>query len=119
MAVSNEIILLESRTERRAGLSLGMMSALRTSSGEKVNVIKQLASHWRDFGLLLEFDDNGATLDTIEKKRSYDPDACCQEMMGLWLQGRGRRQPPTRELLVELLQDCDMKSLAEKVDNWQ
>ena len=82
-------------------------------------MIKRVASRWKEFGLLLEFDDNGETLAAIEKKYVRDPDDCCQEMMRKWVDGEGTKQPVTRELLVELLQDCRLSALAEQVENCQ
>ena len=89
---------------------------MTTESGEKINVIKLMASHWKEFGTLLDFDNFGATLANIERKRHFDPEACCEEMMERWLKGKGR-QPASRELLVELLQDCELTVLAEQVEH--
>lgn len=95
-----------------------MLCSMTAESGEKINVIKLMASHWKEFGTLLDFDDSGATLANIEWKRHFDPEACCQEMMERWLKGKGR-QPASRELLVELLQDCELTVLAEQVEHSQ
>ena len=93
-----------------------LLKSLKTKSGEKISIIKQVAPHWTDFALGLDFDPTGTTIQTIEKKRLYDPEACCKEMMEMWLEGKGR-QPATWELLVEILRDCDLNVLAKEVED--
>ena len=94
-----------------------LLTSLKTKSGEKISVIKEVAPHWTKFALGLDFDPNGTTIQTIERKRPTDPEACCQEMLEMWLQGKGR-QPATWKLLVEILHDfCDLNVLANKIED--
>ena len=52
---------------------------------------------------------------TIGRKYHGVPEACCEEIMELWLRGRGR-QPATLNLLVDILYDCDLIALAQEVE---
>ena len=85
---------------------------MKTESSRKINIIQQVAPHWKDFTYLLDFEPS--TIWSIEQKYRYDPEACSREVMQMWLRGRGR-QPATWKQLVETLRDCDLASLAEKV----
>ena len=63
----------------------------------------------------MEFDDDGRKLDLIEaNQRVNGPAACCTEMFQTWLKGAGR-QPASWDIVVELLEDCEQKYLAQQV----
>ena len=95
-------------------MTLRLLGNLKTKSNGRINIIQQVAPHWHDFATNLDFDPNGTTMQTIEQKYRYDPEACCRETMQLWLKGMGR-QPATFELLVEILTDCNLIVLAQNV----
>ena len=97
-------------------VSLFTLSNLKGKSGEKINIIKSVAPVWSQFALHLDFDPDGTTIQTIEKKCRPDPTACCEEMMRLWLKGMGSRQPVTWKLIVEILSDTELKVLAKQVE---
>ena len=99
----------------QATLSINLLSMLKTKSGAVINIIDEIAPHWSDFALKLDFDPYGGTIQIIEKKCHYDPKDCCREVMQLWLKGKGSRQPATWKLLVEILHECDLNTLAGKV----
>lgn len=96
-------------------ISMRSLGALKTGSGEKINIIKQVAYRWKDFALQLDFDTVGTKVQLIDKKLHSDPEECCQEAMRAWLQGEGR-QPATWELLVEILKDLDLNVLASQIE---
>ena len=97
-------------------VSMYLLTSLKTKSGEKISIIKQVTPHWRKFALRLDFDRDGTMIQIIEGNKPNNLEACCQEMMQMWLQGKGR-QPVTWELLVEILHDCDLNVLAEQVED--
>ena len=97
--------------------SIHLLSMLKTKSGAKINIIDQVAPYWPDFALKLDFDPCGGTIQIIEKKCHHDPKDCCREVMQLWLEGKGSRQPATWKLLVEILHECDLNTLAGKVQD--
>ena len=96
-------------------LNLHLLSGLKTMSGERINIIQQIAPSWKEFCTNLEFDPNGVTIQTIERKYRYDPETCCREMMQLWLNGRGR-QPATLKQLIKILRDCNLRDPAQQVE---
>ena len=90
---------------------------LKTGSGDRINVISSLASKWKDFGLLFDFDEDGTELDNIEADHKLEgPRARCQKLFQYWLKGRGKRQPATWEVLITLLKDADEQSLSTQIE---
>ena len=89
---------------------------LKTSSREKIKIIKRLAPSWSTVGILLAFDDEGTQVETIDKKHRGDPVACCQAMFQHWLSGNGRK-PLSWRTVIELLEDADQEVLAGEVRN--
>ena len=71
---------------------------------------------WKLYGTLLEFDDEGAEVETIDKKHPRDCKACCQAMFQHWLSGNGRK-PISWRTLIELLEDLDLNVLADEIQN--
>ena len=91
--------------------SIAQLMRLKTKE-RKVEVIKSLTPHWRELGLLMDFDGEGRTVDLIEAEyQMKGQTACCQEMFKLWLKG----PHATWGNLIELLVDCEQKALAEQV----
>ena len=86
---------------------------LKTTEGQKVQIIRDLAPKWKDFGISLDFDPAGRTLDLIEVQKMNEPVACCQAMFQHWLAGNG--MPATWGTLIELLQDAEQSHLAEQI----
>ena len=87
---------------------------MRSASGEKIQIIKQIAPHWKQLGALLNFDPDGWTLDLIESEHKLDgPVGCCQATIKHWLMGNGI--DPTWEVLLDLLDDIDHSELAKQV----
>ena len=85
---------------------------LKTTTEKKVEIIKSITPQWKQLGLLMDFDDEGRTVDLIETEHQMKGQAaCCQEVFKLWLKG----PDATWRNLIELLIDCDQKALAEQV----
>ena len=95
-------------------LILRHLGSLKNKSGERINIIQQVAPKWMDFATSLDFDPNGNTMQVISQRCRGDPEACCREMMQTWLKGKGR-QPATFELLMEILDECNLIVLAQQV----
>ena len=93
---------------------LAELKTLRLPNEEKVEIINSLASHWKDCGILFEFDDDGRHLDLIESKHRGDPVPCCTEVFQYWLKDKGK-QPTTWGTLLEILDDCEEMYLAKRV----
>ena len=62
-----------------------------------------IASEWKTLGIVLKFEN--AYLSAIEKSRHFQPNDCCLEMLGKWLEGNTREhgEPVTwRTLLLAI-----------------
>ena len=89
---------------------------LKTTEGQKVQIIQDLAPKWKDFAIYLDFDSDGRKLDLIEAEHAQKmngPVACCRAMFQHWLAGNG--VPATWGTLIELLQDAERSNLAEQI----
>ena len=93
--------------------TLAELSVLQTPQG-KIKIINRIASYWRELGFLMNFDDNGTEINTIEKKHRGDPKECCQTMFQHWLNGNGVK-PCLWRKLIELIDDCDQETLAKQI----
>jgi len=94
---------------------LAQLKLMKTSTGEKVEIIKALAPKWYDFGDYLDFDPTGEKLDEIKAEGLLEgPTICCRNMFQHWLKGNGR-QPPTWEALIELLEDFEQPMLVRQI----
>ena len=93
---------------------LAQLMMLKTTEGQKVQIIRDLAPKWKDFAIYLDFDPDGQTLNLIEAEQKMNgPVACCQAMFQHWLAGNG--VPATWGTLIELLQDAEQSHLAEQI----
>ena len=92
---------------------LAQLKLMKTSTGEKVEIIKALAPKWYDFGDYLDFDPTGEKLDQI-KAEGQEPTVCCRNMFQHWLKGNGRK-PATWETLIELLEDFEQPMLVQRI----
>ena len=95
--------------------TLLQLTLLKSPSGKKLEIIRNIAPDWRQFGIHFDFDTAGHTLGLIASKHRDDPINCCTEMMGMWLKGRGR-QPATWATLIDLLKNAEMNSLAQELE---
>lgn len=93
---------------------LAQLTLLKTTEGQKVQIIQDVAPKWKDFGISLDFDPDGRTLDLIEAEQKINgPVACCRAMFQHWLAGNGA--PATWDTLMELLQDAEQSHLAQQI----
>ena len=80
-----------------------------------MEIIAAIAAVWRDFGIHLDFDEMGRTIDRIAREHQLRPIDCCAAMLREWLEGRGR-QPATWATLIDLLKDADINDLAQQLE---
>ena len=95
--------------------TIAQLSLLKTAD-RKIRIILRLAPHWRDLGYIMNFDNTGAEIETIEQKYRGDPKDCCRAMFQHWLNGNGIR-PCSWGTLIELLEDCDQEALIEEIQS--
>ena len=96
--------------------TIKQLTLLKSSCGQRLEIIKTIAPKWKKFGIHFDFDEQGHTLDIIGKNHSLDSTECCTEMMKKWLEGMGR-QPATWATLIELLKDAEYNDLAHQVED--
>ena len=84
-------------------------------SGKEVRIIENIAAKWEKVARHFNFDPTGYTIDLIDARHPSNPEACCTDMMKLWLRGRGR-QPATWATLVEVLRNAEFNVLASEVE---
>ena len=94
--------------------TLATLSMLQTPQGKKIQIIKRMAPHWRDLGALMDFDQIGTELATIDSKHHGDPKECCRAVFQHWVKGTGVR-PCSWRKLIKLIDNCDQEALAEEI----
>ena len=80
-----------------------------------MKIIATIAPDWKDFGIHLDFDEMGRTLDRIAREHQLRSIDCCTTIMREWLEGKGR-QPATWATLIDLLKDADINDLAQQLE---
>ena len=78
--------------------------------------MKNIAPRWNIFGIHLNFDNDGNTLNLIGARHPQDPKACYTDMMKRWLEGSGN-QPANWATLVALLKNAEFFELAGQVEH--
>ena len=97
--------------------TLAQLMMLTTPSGDKIDIKTSLAADWKDFGIHLNFDDDGGTVSLIEAQYGRDgPVACYSEVMRRWVCGGGV-QPASWMTLLRLLRECRYHNLASKIEH--
>ena len=79
-----------------------------------MEIIKTIATDWKEFGFLMDLDPEGKQVDAIEAENAHKRNGlfiCCQEIFMLWLQ----KPDATWSKLIELLYDSEQKDLAAQV----
>lgn len=93
--------------------TLAHLMKMKLTSGEKIQIIKQIAPQWKQLGVFLNFDPEGWKLDLLGAEHKLDgPVGCCQATMKHWLMGNGI--DATWEVLLELLDDIDHSELTKQ-----
>ena len=89
---------------------------IKSSKGEKVEIIKTIAPDWKHVGYLMDLDPKGHKIRCIETQHAHKlngPVICCQEVFTVWLDS----PDATWGNLIELLTDSEHTELAEQVKN--
>ena len=94
--------------------TLAQLQSLKGTEGKVLMIIDHVAHKWGDIGINMDFDATGYTVRTI-KANNHDVTDCCKVMFTTWLEGKGSKQPPTWNVLIQILDDCNLKVLASDV----
>ena len=93
---------------------IAQLMKLKTTGGDKVEIIKTLAPDWKEIGFLMDLDPNGQTVERIEAEHAHNgPVTCCREIFRAWLQLDSPNS--TWGNLIELLIDSEHEELVEQV----
>ena len=93
---------------------MAQLMKLKTTKGERVNIIESIAPVWKDVGYLMDLDPEGRKVEHIEAEHAHKPNGlhiCCREMFKLWLDS----PDATWQNVIELLVDSEQQVLAEQV----
>ena len=94
-----------------------MISSGRTPTIQELfrHVSRNVAADWKKLATMLEFDEDGHTIEAIHRDLwGVGVHACCMEALQLWLRGEGKH-PVTWETLIECLVDIEYVQLARNI----
>ena len=95
--------------------SLALLTLIKTREGERIEIIKSVATRWKDIAVLFDFDATGKALQQIEAGRgSEGAESCCRAMFQLWLEGKGAK-PVSWATLLKVLEDSLFTALVTQV----
>jgi len=86
---------------------------MKSSKGEKVEIIKTITPDWKQVGYLMDLDPKIRCIEAEHAHKLNGPVICCQEVFTAWLDS----PDATWGNLIELLTDSEHKELAEQVKN--
>ena len=78
-----------------------------------INIPKQISTEYFSFGILLLNDENGVYINTIVSKYRENAEKINLEILRLWIAGRGK--PVSWDVLVEVLKDIGLETLARDI----
>ena len=81
----------------------------------RINIPQEISTKYRQFGILLLEDTNGARVRNMEHKHQRDAEQINTEILEEWVNGRGR-QPVSWEILTEVLRDVKLGQLASDIE---
>ena len=82
----------------------------------RINIIKEIGTHYEMLGILLLNDKTGETIATITNDCQRKALDINRVVLTRWIQGQGK-QPVTWDTLVEVLNSIDLCELARTIDN--
>ena len=81
----------------------------------RFNIPQEIGVKYRDFGLFLLEDHNGARIRSIAHKHNNDADQINTEVLEEWVAGKGRH-PITWKTLTQVLRDIELSTLAGEIE---
>ena len=82
---------------------------------KRINIPQEIGVKFRDFGLLLLEDHNGARICALDHKHMNDSNEINIEIIEEWVTGKGKH-PVTWKTLTEVLRDIELSTLAEEIE---
>ena len=85
---------------------------------ENIKITEITCDAWKKIGLLLNFDDLGSKVLTIEEE-TKGQENCLIEVLRLWMKGQSRDyKPASWRTFIELLRDSGHHALEKKLDDY-
>ena len=81
----------------------------------RINIPQEIGVKYREFGLLLLEDHNGARIRHLAHKHRDDSNEINIEIIEEWVAGKGMH-PVTWKTLTEVLRDIELSTLAEEIE---
>ena len=81
----------------------------------RINIPQEIGVQYRDFGLFLLEDHNGARIRALAHKHNNDSNEINIEIIEEWVTGKGRH-PVTWKTLTQVLRDIELRTLAEEIE---
>ena len=82
---------------------------------DRINVLEEIGSNYREFGALLLEDKAGTVTEAIVTKHKCDAKAINWEILRNWLEGKGKK-PVEWSTLVKVLKDIRLSELANEME---
>ena len=93
-----------------------LIECIRFRGREKrINIPQEIGVKYRDFGLLLLEDHNGARIRAIALKHMNDANEINIEIIEEWVAGKGKH-PVTWKTLIQVLYDIELSTLAGEIE---
>ena len=81
----------------------------------RINIPQEIGVQYRDFGLFLLEDHNGARIRALAHKHRDDANEINIEIIEEWVTGKGKH-PITWKTLTQVLRDIDLCTLAQEIE---
>ena len=81
----------------------------------RINIPQEIGVKYRDFGLLLLEDHNGARIRALAHKHNNDSNEINIEIIEEWVAGKGKH-PITWKTLTQVLRDIELSTLAKEIE---
>ena len=80
---------------------------------ERFRIVSEILDKWKEIGLLVDI--SHQQLEAWEKEKRDFKD-CCITVLNHWLKQSSRKYPVTWEGLCDLLEDCELGQVAERLE---
>ena len=80
-----------------------------------INIPQEVGPKYREFGIFLLIDPNGARVRNIDLKHRGDPEQINMEILSEWIDNRGKT-PVKWRTLTEVLRDIELNTLASDIE---
>ena len=82
---------------------------------KRINIPQEISTNYYQFGILLLEDETGTRIKNIEYRFRENSEQINMEVLEQWINGKGK-QPVTWEMLVEVLRDVELTTLAQDIE---